>query len=102
MNNEKECLSIENTVLNHPALADVLVPLFSPSTASTNTFLQAYKNIVNHCNAQYEPIALQLLSKVRSVINDYVKLYTNVKLFCSLMCPYAYHPNNLYYKKGRY
>lgn len=66
MNNEKECLRIENTVLNYPELADVLVPLFSPSTASTSTFLQAYKTIVNHCNAQYEPIALKLLSKVRS------------------------------------
>lgn len=64
MNNEKECLCIENKALNNPELADILVPLFSPSTASTNTFIQAYQNIVKHCNAQYEPIALHLLSKV--------------------------------------
>lgn len=64
MNNEKECLRIEDTALNHPELADVLIPLFSPSTASTVTFIQAYKNIINHCNARYEPIALKLLSKV--------------------------------------
>lgn len=64
MNNEKECLHIEDKALNYPELADILVPLFSPSTVSTKTFIQAYKNIINHCNAQYEPIALKLLSKV--------------------------------------
>lgn len=64
MNNEKECLCIENKALSNPELADILVPLFSPSTASISTFIQAYRNIVNHCNAQYEPIALKLLSKV--------------------------------------
>lgn len=64
MNNEKECLRIEDKALNYPELTDILVPLFSPSTTSTNTFIQAYHNIVNHCNARYEPIALKLLSKV--------------------------------------
>lgn len=64
MNNEKECLCIENKALNYPELSDILIPIFSPSTTSINTFTQAYKNIVNHCNAQYEPIALKLLSKV--------------------------------------
>lgn len=64
MNNEKECLHIEDTALNNPEIVDVLIPLFSPSTASTATFIQAYKNIINHCNARYEPIALKLLSKV--------------------------------------
>ncbi|XP_025411523.1 ectopic P granules protein 5 homolog isoform X2 [Sipha flava] len=63
MNNEKECLHIENTALNHPELADVLIPLFSPSTASIHTFIQSYKNIINNCNAIHEPIALKLLSK---------------------------------------
>jgi len=66
MNNEKECLRIENTALNCPELVDILVPLFSPSTVSTSTFLQAYKTIVNHCNARYEPTTLKLLSKVSS------------------------------------
>lgn len=64
MNNENECLRVQNTALNYPELADILIPLFSPSSASTNTFMLAYKNIVDHCNAQYEPIALSLLSKV--------------------------------------
>lgn len=64
MNNEKECLHVEDTALNYPELSDILIPLFSPSTASTNTFLKAYKNIVDHCDARYEPIALNLLSKV--------------------------------------
>jgi len=64
MNNENECIHIENKALNYPEFTDILVPLFSPSTASTSTFIQAYHNIVNHCNAQYEPIALKLLSKV--------------------------------------
>ncbi|KAE9544479.1 hypothetical protein AGLY_000020 [Aphis glycines] len=63
LNNENECLRVQNTALNYPELADILIPLFSPSSASTNTFMQAYKNIVDHCNAQYEPIALSLLSK---------------------------------------
>jgi len=57
-------LRVQNTALNYPELADILIPLFSPSSTSTNTFMQAYKNIVDHCNAQYEPIALNLLSKV--------------------------------------
>lgn len=64
MNNEKECLRIEDTVFNHPELADVLIPLFTPSTASISTFIQAYKSIVNHCNAHYEPIALRVLYTV--------------------------------------
>lgn len=64
MNNEKECLHVQDTALTYPELADILIPLFSPSTAPTSTFLQAYKNIVNHCNARYEPVALKLLSKV--------------------------------------
>lgn len=69
MNNEKECLRIEDTALNHPELADVLIPLFSPSTASIDTFIQTYKNIINHCNAKYEPIPLKLLSKVSAIEN---------------------------------
>lgn len=68
MNNEKECLSIENTALKHPEIADLLIPLFTPSTVSVNTFIQAYKIIVNHCNAQYEPITLELLSKVSVLV----------------------------------
>lgn len=64
MNNEKECLRIENTALNYPELSDILIPIFSPSSTSINIFTQAYKIIVNHCNALYEPILLKLLSKV--------------------------------------
>lgn len=64
MNNELECLRIEDTALNYPELADILVPLFSPSTTTTKTFIEAYIQIVNHCNARFEPIALKLLSKV--------------------------------------
>lgn len=67
MNNEKECLCIENTALNQPELADLLLPLFTPSSVSTNIFIQAYKTIVNHCNARYEPITLELLSKVSAI-----------------------------------
>lgn len=66
MNNELECLHIEDTALNYPELADILVPLFSPSTATTKTFIEAYIKIVNHCNTDFEPIALKLLSKVSS------------------------------------
>ncbi|XP_050538200.1 ectopic P granules protein 5 homolog isoform X2 [Daktulosphaira vitifoliae] len=62
-NNEKECLHIMNTALTYQNLSDVLVPLFSPSSTSSKTFLEAYKNIIQHCNAQYEPIALKLLSQ---------------------------------------
>lgn len=60
-------MCIENTALNQPELADLLIPLFTPSTVSINTFIQAYKIIVNHCNARFEPITLELLSKVSTV-----------------------------------
>jgi len=78
LNNEKECLCIQDTALNNPELANLLIPLFSPSTTSTNTFLQAYKNIIKHCNSEYEPIALKLLSKVRTnLIVEYKILIHN-------------------------
>lgn len=74
MNNEKECLHIQNKALDCPELANILIPLFSPSTTSTNVFIQAYRNIVNHCNAQHEPIALQLLSKVSARVTVLIKV----------------------------
>ncbi|XP_050432163.1 ectopic P granules protein 5 homolog [Adelges cooleyi] len=63
MNNENECLHIMNKALSCPEMSNIVVPLFCPSSTSTKTFISAYTNIVQHCNAQYEPIAKELLTK---------------------------------------
>lgn len=102
MNNEKECLYIENTALNHPELSDILIPIFSPSNTSINTFTQAYKIIVNHCNALYEPIVLQLLSKVSLTSDNMNIMIMQFFFFYSLIYLFVYQPSNLYFQKDQY
>lgn len=58
------------TIIQQPHLGGILGPHFTPAVASTPTFLQMYKTVVDIVYQQPAELSFVLLSKVRMSAYD--------------------------------